>query len=142
MFVPQVLKILLTILEVMGRVEQTVAFQAGTWQESRACPDAKTGEELSAEDKTWLSKYTNMDNGQRIWWVVASRNQKFVDNTIMVRQARQMGRSPTLEAKLWHSCTRNGVTVQTAEGSTIRSVRTTQNKEEQMELIVTYGVEV
>jgi hypothetical protein len=98
----------------MGRVGKT-AFQAGTWQKPSFHAPCETGE-VSAEDKTWLSKYTNMDNGQRgIWWVVARRNQKFVDNTIMVRQARQMGRAPTLVELYSTHAHKKRVTVQTAE---------------------------
>jgi hypothetical protein len=36
---------------------------------------------MSAEDKTWLSKYTNM--GQRIWWVgLPVGINKFVDTRL------------------------------------------------------------
>jgi hypothetical protein len=67
----QVLKVLLLSSEVMGQCGQTVAFQAGTYQETGTCPRAK-------------QSVTNMDNGQRIWWVVAGRIKSLSNNTTFV----------------------------------------------------------
>jgi hypothetical protein len=70
---------------------------------------------MSAEDKLGYLSTQTWIMDREIWWVVARRNQKFVDNTIMVRQARQMGRAPTLVELYALMRTRNEVTVQTAE---------------------------
>jgi hypothetical protein len=72
--------------------------------------------------------------------VVVVGNQKFVDNTIMVRQARQMGRS-TLEAKLCTHAQETSNRATTAEFND-KKRKNDKNKENEMELIVTYGVEV
>jgi hypothetical protein len=147
MFVPPSTEgFLLTVLEGYGTVwhKQWLFKQEHGKKAELPCPRAKQGEELSAEDKTWLSKYTNMDNGQKEFggWLPEGI-KKFVDNTIMVRQARQMGRAPTLEARaLALMRTRNGVTVQTAAEFNDKKRKNDKNKENEMELIVTYGVEV
>jgi hypothetical protein len=54
----------------MGQCGQTVAFQAGTYKKAELpCPRAKKQKNCPLRTK-WLSKYTNMDNGQRefVWW--------------------------------------------------------------------------
>jgi hypothetical protein len=127
----------------MGQCGKNSGFQAGTWQESRASmPRAKQGEECPLRTKLGYLSTQTWDRGFGGLWLPVGIN-KFVDNTIMVRHSRQIGRSPTtLEANVLHTHAQETSNRANCCRFNDKKRKNDTNKENEMELIVTYGVEV
>jgi hypothetical protein len=125
--------------KVMGQCGKTVAFKQEHGKKAELpCPDAKQQKNCPLRDL--LSKYTNMDNGQREFGGGCQKESTSLsNNTALVRQARHDGdrdvRGKALA--LMHKKRSNQKLL-----FNDKKRKNDKNKENEMELIVTYGEEV
>ena len=107
------------------------------------CPRGTKEKPLTDDDKLWLSKYTNMDAGQREFggWKTTGIN-RFVEYTGNCKKSRAVAKAATVEAKALPVVRANNkITVATLAEYTDKKRKSPTTVAEEMEAIVTYGDE-